>query len=992
MYAESVELEDVKMRLQSNVQKGLLVLASVAMLSGGTWFYRYQRESLRGQVERNLTAIAQLKVDQITLWRRERFANATVIMNRWGLIKDYQDWLRDPASPAARRFLRSIQDLQEVQGYSDVLFVTTSGQIQFSLHGKKLCGEVLQVLKDALRARNPVLTELHVETPSSDPHLSVVAPLFAEDHQPIAIIILVCNAKAFLDPLIQTWPVPSETAETLLVRREGDAVLFLNELRHRSGTALKLRVPLTRKALPAVMGALGQEGFVKGEDYRGHAVVAVVRRIPDTSWVMVSKVDAAEAFAEWHFRSVLLLALLFSLTGLVVALLLFLMRRERRFQTEMLNSAENALRESDARLREAHGMAHLGYWQWNVKTGTVDWSEEVYRIFRLDPKTFVPTIESVLALSPWPGDHERDLNLIREATASHKPGTYEQRFLRPDKSVGYYFSTFQGKYSEEGELLSIVGTVQDITERKRAEEELRKSEAFTRAVMDNLPIGLAVNSLDPKVDFVYMNDNFAKVYRTTRAALSVPDAFWDAVYEEPVFREEIRQRVLQDCASGDPERMRWENVPITRKGEKTTFVSARNIPVVDKALMISIVWDVTDFMHAEAEREKMQAQLAQAQKMESVGRLAGGVAHDFNNLIMGVMGYAELALDKLPPDHPVREDLEEILNSARRTANLTRQLLAFARKETIAPRKLDLNGEIENMLKMLRHLIGEDIHLAWVPDAELWPVKMDPGQVDQMFANLCVNARDAIEGVGKITIETANVAIDASYCADRFEVVPGDYVMCAVSDDGCGMTQDVMTHIFDPFYTTKRVGEGTGLGLSTVFGIVKQNNGFINVYSEEGKGSTFRIYLPRFSGEAEQKAEQPDDAEGQGGGETILLVEDDKAVLMTTQAFLKQFGYSVLAAASPEEALRMAGEYAEPIHLLISDVILPGMNGRELARRLVETRPDIKILYMSGYTANVIAHRGILEEDVMFLAKPYTRDALSRKVREVLGSAVTRKP
>jgi len=979
------------MRLHSCRLKGALVFAVVAMLAGGIWFYRNQRESLRGEVERNLTAIAQLKVDQIALWRSERFADAAVIMNRWGLIQDYQSWLNDPASPAANRFLRRIHDLQECQGYTDVLIVTTSGQVQVSLHGKALCGEVLQALETAVKERNPVLTDVHVEAPSSDPHLSVVAPLLAEGGRPVAAIILVCNAQTFLYPLVQTWPVASKTAETLLVRREGDEVLFLNELRHRSGTALKLRVPLSRRELPAVMGALNKEGFVTGVDYRGHKVVAVVRRIPDTPWTLVAKVDAAEAFAEWHFRSILLLALLFSLAGVVAALLLFLMQRDKRVQAEALNSAEDALRESEKRLREAQSMAHLGYWRWNVKTGDVEWSEEVYRIFRLDPKTFTPKIDSILALSPWPEDHERDQKLIREATASHEPGTYEQRFLRPDMSTGYYVSTFQGKYDAGGDLLAIVGTIQDITERKRAEEELRKSEAFTRTVMDNLPIGLAVNALNPAVNFIYMNDNFAKVYRTTRAALSAPDTFWDVVYEDPAFREEIRRRVLQDCTSGDPARMHWENVPLTRKDEKTTFVSARNIPVIDKALMISIVWDVTDIMHAEAEREKMQAQLMQAQKMESVGRLAGGVAHDFNNLIMGVMGYAELALDKLPPGHPVREDLEEILSSARRTANLTRQLLAFARKQTIAPKKLDLNDGIASMLKMLSHLIGEDIHLAWVPHADLWPVKMDPGQIDQMFANLCVNARDAIDGVGKITIETANVAIDASYCADRFEVVPGDYVMCAVSDDGCGMTSEVMAHIFDPFYTTKGVGEGTGLGLSTVFGIVKQNNGFINVYSEKGKGSTFRIYLPRFSGEVERRAESPDDAMSQGGGETILLVEDDKSVLMTTQAFLKQFGYFVLAAATPEEALRMAGEYAGPIHLLISDVILPGMNGREMAKRLAETRPEMKVLYMSGYTANVIAHRGILEEHVMFLAKPYTRNALSRKVREALGSAAAHK-
>ncbi|HET98152.1 MAG TPA: transporter substrate-binding domain-containing protein [Desulfurivibrio alkaliphilus] len=524
--------------------------------------------------------------------------------------------------------------------------------------------------------------------------------------------------------------------------------------------------------------------------------------------------------------------------------------------------------------------------------------------------------------------------------------------------------------------------------RKRVAErtaELRESESFVRMVMDHLPVGISVNSVDPTVKFSYMNDNFPRFYRTTREALISGD-FWESVYEDPRFREEIRQRVLADCASGDPERMHWDEVPITRRGRETSYITARNVPIPGKGLMASMVWDVTERVRAAGEREKLQEQLLQARKMESVGQLAGGVAHDFNNMLSVIMGYTEMAIAEMDPDDRLCGDLHEIRNAAERSANITRQLLAFARRQIIAPEVLDLNERVGSTLKMLRRLIGEDIELAWLPGAGVWPIKIDPSQLDQLLANLCVNARDAIAGVGKITIESQNVTFDEAYCAHHQEAVLGDFTLLMVSDDGRGMERSVREHIFEPFFSTKGVGEGTGLGLATVYGIVKQNEGFINVYSEPGKGTTFKICLPRHPGDADELAVEDSRESPRAQGETVLLVEDERAILRMGQKMLEKLGYRVLAAGSPREALALVGGHSGGIELLITDVVMPGMNGRELAEKLLGRYPNLKVLYMSGYTANVIAHRGVLDEGVHFIPKPFAEQELAVKVRLVLDS------
>ncbi|MGO9532879.1 MAG: ATP-binding protein [Syntrophobacteraceae bacterium] len=369
--------------------------------------------------------------------------------------------------------------------------------------------------------------------------------------------------------------------------------------------------------------------------------------------------------------------------------------------------------------------------------------------------------------------------------------------------------------------------------------------------------------------------------------------------------------------------------------------------------------------------------------MEWIGRLAGGVAHDFNNMLGVIIGRAEMALGPDVPTDKLQHNVKEILKAGLRSADLTRQLLAFARKQTAVPQILDLNDTISGMLKMLRRLIGEDIDLSWQPGRDLWRVKIDPSQVDQILANLVVNARDAIFGVGAVNIRTENCVIDDSYRAAP-DFIPGEYVLLTVSDTGAGMSKEVRENIFEPFFTTKEVGKGTGLGLSTVYGIVKQNDGFIHVASELGKGTTFKIYLPWFQAETAEVDSEDEVGKRPAGTETILLVEDDEAILTLSKMILEMLGYTVLAAQTPVQALRLVDEHPGELHLLITDVVMPEMNGRALAEKLGAIRPNLKCLYMSGYTADVIAHQGILDEGLNFIQKPFGSDDFAVKVRQVL--------
>jgi PAS domain S-box-containing protein len=529
----------------------------------------------------------------------------------------------------------------------------------------------------------------------------------------------------------------------------------------------------------------------------------------------------------------------------------------------------------------------------------------------------------------------------------------------------------------DGKPIGSVVTFLDIAERKRAEMALQGSEARLRRLVESNIIGISTGDLSGKL--IDANDAYLRLLGFTREDLLSGKMRWDAL-TPPEYRDtdQLAVEQLKSTGSASP----WEKQFFRKDGSRvsvligvTTLTAARG-----ELETVSFVVDIS-------ERKKLEAQLRMAQKMEAVGQLAGGIAHDFNNLLGVIIGWSEVFEERLDQNDPLRPKAEQIKKAGQRAAALTRQLLAFSRKQVLEPRVLDLNAVVADTLKMLQRLIGENIELIAIPAPDLGRVKADQGQIEQVILNLAINARDAMPQGGKLTITIANEEMDDISIRQHPGAVPGSYVMLSVSDTGCGMDHETQAHIFEPFFTTKELGKGTGLGLSTVYGIMKQSGGYISVYSELGRGTTFKSYLPRIEQSVPQGTPGRNTKDLVRGWETILLVEDAQPLRELARELLETNGYTVLEAANGADAIQVAEKYGKPIHLLLTDVVMPGMDGSKLAERMGDSYPGIKVLYMSGYTDDAIVHHGVLDSGITLLQKPFTRESLTRKVREVLGVA-----
>ncbi len=593
------------------------------------------------------------------------------------------------------------------------------------------------------------------------------------------------------------------------------------------------------------------------------------------------------------------------------------------------------------------------------------------------------TLEEVQGAGWMRALHPDDLGPTRlawaEAVRAGDRYEVEQRLLRGAGGHGWFLSRAAPSRDAEGRVVAWHGANVDITDRKQAEHLLRQKQLQLEAILDYSPALISIK--DPDGLILLANRAFA--------ALDAPplnEFVGRSVFD--VFPEEVAKQLwsndLAALEAGAP--VYAEEVVRHKDGAWHTYLTVK-FPIFEQPGLplgvCAISNDITERKRAEDEREQLQLQLAQAQKLESIGRLAGGVAHDFNNMLGAILGNAELALDQLDPASDLAAFLGEIRKAAEHSAELTRQLLTFARKQPIAPRILDVNRTVDGMLKVVRRLVGESVELEWVPDDRVRPANVDPTQIQQVLTNLCVNARDA--GARHITVATGNRRIESAEGGEG----AGEYVMLSVCDDGSGLDEATRARMFEPFFTTKELGRGTGLGLSTIHGIVKQNHGQIVVEAELGRGTTFLVYLPA-AGESAPVNGSPagDPVESIAHG-TVLFVEDEPALLAIGVRMLQAIGYQVLAAGGPDEALCLAAQHGGSIDLLMTDVVMPGLNGRELAERVRALVPDLACVFMSGYSSNILGD-GVLDDSVIFLQKPFVRRELDERVREALLGRATR--
>ncbi len=635
------------------------------------------------------------------------------------------------------------------------------------------------------------------------------------------------------------------------------------------------------------------------------------------------------------------------------------------FDTTDAHRTMEALRESERRYRRLFESSRDAIYLSTVEGDLIEFNQSMLELFGYTREEMGEL--NAEALYADPGDRRKFQEKIsRDGSVTD----YEVKLVTKKGTIMDCLLTSSVQRAEDGSLTGYQGIIRNVTRRKRSEVVLRQEKEFSDAAIGSLP-GLFY-LFDDEGNLLRWNRNIEHIsgFTSEEIATMNPLDFFEG--EDRRLLRQAAEKVLTWGYSS------VEADFVSRDGTHTPYLFTGKLVTLDgKRCVVGTAIDMV-------ERRRLELQLRQSQKMEAVGQLAGGVAHDFNNVLTVILSNTELLLRGLGPEDPRREEVEDIRGAAQRAAALTRQLLAFSRKQVLKPRVMNLNDAVSNVEKMLGRLIGEDIELVTLLDADLWSTEADPGQIEQIIMNLAVNARDAMPEGGRLALETGNVVIDERFARSHYPIVPGDYTVLVVSDTGEGMDPETRSRIFEPFFTTKQMGHGTGLGLSTVYGIVKQSGGYIWAYSEPGQGTTFKLYFPRAEGGLGQHERKSEGVEADSGHETVLLVEDEESVRTLARRILADEGYNVIEAEDAVAAIKMSRTHRGPIDLLLTDLVMPELSGRELADRLERLRPDIRMLFMSGYTDHAVLRDGSIDLDGNFLQKPFTPESLVRKVREVL--------
>jgi PAS domain S-box-containing protein len=967
-----VEVDARAKRGRKRLFISVIACGSIAAALFILFFYRDRLASIREEQGRALVTIANVKTAQIAAWRRRCISDAHVLSANIELGRFLRRVLhkRDGRAelPAWVEQLRSRND------YAAVRLFDASARLRLSSHpaSRALAQDASSFAAEAIKQRKIVFEDFHSQDGESI-HLGVFAPLFDGGAKPVGAIQFEIDPTRYLYPQLETWPTASRSGETLLVRREGTEVVYLNnELRAQKNTALKLRIPVTTPELPAGQAVAGREGVTEGTDYRGVDVVAAVQAVPDSPWFLITKIDRSEAFSKLRgaIRSFALITILVVILSGCGILLAWSRRESQQYRQ---------LYELEAQRRTlANRYEYLNRYANDI-------------IILLDESgRIVEANERAIEAYAYPGDHLLGSN-VRDLRDPSAMADMEGQWRAAETSEGIVFETLHRRADGSAfpvEVSSRLITlddrqyrqsiIRDISERKRSQEALRRTEAslLQAQAMARLGSWEVASPGTPEETYLW-SDEVYRIFGLIKEALEpTRGSFLAAVH--PDDRERVEAAMDRIRATG---RLYEVEHRIVRPDGAVRYVREHADCIVNAAgkitRMIGTVQDITDY-------KQLEEQFLQAQKLESLGRLAGGVAHDFNNLLTVINGYSELAFQTLKEGDPLHESITEIRKAGESAAALTRQLLVFSRKQRVQAQQINLNSVVADARKMLQRLVGEDIRLSIRCDPTLGTTVADPGHVQQVIMNLVVNARDAMPNGGTIFLETANVDLDDEYEERHPGVKPGSYVMLAVSDTGIGMTEEVKRRIFEPFFTTKPRGMGTGLGLATVYGIVKQSGGWIWVYSEPGKGTTFKTYLPRV-GMTESTESSSGLAPDLEGSATILLVEDQPEVRKLAATVLRSHKYTVIEAAHGEEALMLCKQAPEPIHLLLTDVVLPGLSGPELVQKVKGLYPKIKTLFMSGYTEHVILQNGDIADGIAYIDKPFTAVGLATKVRDVLG-------